>query len=63
MSYDICPECEMNKYKWRVVLLKNFNVIYKERCGTRLWCYLVGFVWMCIPNSTFSRRRFMVVDA
>lgn len=48
---------------WRVMLLKNHNVVHEERYGTWFRCFLMGCVWRYIPDFTFKKRRFMIVDA
>lgn len=50
------------KNLWRVMCLKNYNVINSEHIAPYYRCLIIGWIWRYIPDFTFKKRRYMIVD-
>jgi hypothetical protein len=48
---------------WKVILLKNHNVVVRECIAPKWRAVLIGLVWKYVPDLTFDNRDFLIVDA
>jgi hypothetical protein len=50
------------KYYWKVVLLKDRNVVHDEVVTFSKWkARLIGWIWKYIPDLTFINRNYIIV--
>ena len=63
-AHDEAYATEIKKSKlWRVMCLKNYNVVEKECIAPYYRCLIIGWIWRYVPDLTFKKRRYMIVDA
>ena len=49
--------------KWKIYFLEDYNVIvFESHATTKFKALLMGFIWEYIPDFTYEKRSYMIVD-